>query len=312
MSKKVHRRSMAGPVIAACVIVAAVIAVIVWIILRGIRPVDPAESSADSEPAATTTVTTTTTTANTTTTTTAAPTSSAATTTKKKTTAATTKATASADGRLDAKGLLQYDTTGRYVQAKSYANTADIPWNLLLVNDWNGMPDGYDDRITLKSVGSQKCDERIYDAMQAMFKAGAAYNIGAQSGYRAYSKQDKLYWREVKLYTDKGYDNIRAQEVAGTVVKRPGYSEHNTGLAVDVYGSGNASLNQAFAKTKAYDWLMEHCAEYGFILRFPKGKEDITGVIYEPWHYRYVGVEAATYIMEHGICLEEYLEQTGK
>ena len=117
---------------------------------------------------------------------------------------------------------------------------------------------------------------------------------------------------QTKEYTDKGYSDLEAQKVGGTIVKRPGFSEHNCGLAMDVGGSGDYTLEQTFANTAAYTWLMEHCADYGFILRFPEGKEDITGVIYEPWHYRYVGVEAARYIMDNDLCLEEYLAQVKK
>lgn len=98
----------------------------------------------------------------------------------------------------------------------------------------------------------------------------------------------------------------------GKIVKRPGYSEHNCGLALDLGGSGNFKLEEDFAQTPAYSWLIEHCAEYGFILRFPKDKQAETGVIYEPWHYRYVGKEVATEIMSKGLCLEEYLEQTNQ
>ena len=109
----------------------------------------------------------------------------------------------------------------------------------------------------------------------------------------------------------EGNDQQAAEDEAATVVARPGCSEHNTGLAVDVECADFADLDEGFRDTFAYEWLMEHCAEYGFILRFPQDKEDITGVIYEPWHYRYVGVEAATEIMSRGLCLEEYLEEKG-
>jgi LAS superfamily LD-carboxypeptidase LdcB len=106
---------------------------------------------------------------------------------------------------------------------------------------------------------------------------------------------------------------LNALEKAGEVVKRPGFSEHNSGLAVDLYGSGDTSLSPSFANTKAYAWLMEHCADYGFILRFPKGKESVTGVIYEAWHFRYVGDPAIAHaIMDNGLCLEEYLAQEKK
>ena len=108
-------------------------------------------------------------------------------------------------------------------------------------------------------------------------------------------------------------DPVVMQSKAGAIVKRPGFSEHNTGLAVDLYGSGDHSLTESFASTAAYDWLMEHCADYGFILRFPKGKESVTGVIYEAWHFRYVGDPAIAHaIMDNNLCLEEYLAQEKK
>ncbi|MBQ4612012.1 MAG: D-alanyl-D-alanine carboxypeptidase family protein [Clostridia bacterium] len=200
--------------------------------------------------------------------------------------------------------LLQYDTTGRYVQG-----TVE-DWRLLLVNDWNPISADYENGITLVTVGSQKVDSRIIDDLNAMLAAGKAHGIGVQSGYRAYAHQSTLYWRKVNEYKNRGYDDTAAQEAAGKVVKRPGYSEHNSALAVDLGGSGNFTLTESFENTAAYRWLIENCADYGFILRFPKGKEDITGVIYEAWHFRYVGKDAAKYIMENGLCLEEYLAQT--
>ena len=204
--------------------------------------------------------------------------------------------------------LLQYPTEGRYVQATSYADGAAIPWELLLVNDWNPLPAGYDTSLTLVTSGFQRVDKRMQEALNAMLEAGKENGIAVQSGYRAVSKQDELYWRQVNSNLRTGMDDVAAQTAAGQVVKRPGYSEHHTGLAVDLGGNGDFSLTDSFERTAAFAWLKEHCAEYGFILRFPKGKEDITGVIYEPWHYRYVGKEAAKYITENGLCLEEYLE----
>jgi D-alanyl-D-alanine carboxypeptidase len=182
-------------------------------------------------------------------------------------------------------------------------------WRLILVNDWNAISSEYEKSITLASVGSQKVDSRILSDLNAMLTAGKAHGIGVQSGYRPYQQQSTLYWRQVNKHLGQGHDNTKAQTIAGTIVKRPGYSEHNCGLAVDLGGSGNFKLEEDFADTPAFRWLVEHCAEYGFILRFPKGKEAVTGVIYEPWHYRYVGKEAAAYIMENNLCLEEYLEQ---
>ena len=214
---------------------------------------------------------------------------------------------------IDASGLLQYPTAGHYVQADSYQGGGEAPWNLLLVNDWNPLPAGYDSDVSFSTVsGGKQVDSRIIDAVNRMLQDASAYDLAVVSAYRPKEEQNTLYWRKVQQYTDKGYSDLEAQKVGGTIVKRPGFSEHNCGLAMDVGGSGDYTLEQTFANTPAYAWLIEHCADYGFILRFPQGKEDITGVIYEPWHYRYVGEEAAQYIMDNDLCLEEYLAQVKK
>ena len=273
----------------------------------------PADSSAP-------TTTTTTTAATTTTTTTTADTTTTTTTT---TTAATTTTTAATpEGlSLDDKGMLQFSTEGRYVQADSYGEGEQIPWNLVLVNDWNPISSTYEANAKYEQVHIYY---RRYDAMQinsamteslnAMLAAGRQAGIkdlAVQSGYRSVATQDRLYWAEGREHRGTHPEEIAAQQSAGTVVKRPGYSEHHTGLAVDLGGNGNFYLNQDFENTEAFKWLSTHWHEYGFILRCPKDKEAITGVIYEPWHYRYVGVEAATAIMQGGLCLEEYLQQNG-
>ena len=285
------------------VLILAVLIVIgggIWLITEpGKAPADPPESS---EPTVTTAATTAPTTEPTTEPTTVAPTTVP-------TTAATT-----APKQNGGRELIPYDTAGRYVQASSYSDGESPAWNLILVNDWNPLPENYDSGVSFVPGGhrNQKVDSRMLDALNKMLEAGKAYGIDLQSGYRPSSQQATLYWRQVDRYLAKGYDNQKAQELAGTVVKRPGYSEHNSGLAADLGGSGNFKLETDFETTPAFKWLIEHCAEYGFILRFPKNKEAETGVIYEPWHYRYVGEEAARAIMDGGLCLEEYLEQIGK
>jgi hypothetical protein len=108
-----------------------------------------------------------------------------------------------------------------------------------------------------------------------------------------------------------GYSREKAEQVAATRVAPPGTSEHNTGLAVDIlsgdYYYHHSTMEESFEYDAEAIWMAEHCAEYGFILRYPKGKQDVTGIIFEPWHFRYVGVEIATYIMENNLTLEEYL-----
>jgi len=130
------------------------------------------------------------------------------------------------------------------------------------------------------------------------------------SGYRTYKRQTTLYNNKVEAYT-KQYPNLTEEQVkdkAKTIVAYPGTSEHQTGLAVDLTKDG--SLEQSFGKTKEGKWLAEHCAEYGFILRYQKGKEHITGVVYEPWHIRYMGSKSlAQDIMDSGLTLEEYYQR---
>ena len=194
----------------------------------------------------------------------------------------------------------------------SYVQPSGAEWYLMLVNDWNEVPDSYDANTTMITIGGQKIDSRIEQATRDMLNAGSAYNIQLVSGYRPKTKQAELYDREVKKWQNTGLSLDDAKKKAATVVKQPGHSEHNLGLAMDLGGSGNNSLNEDFENTEAFRWLKAHCAEYGFILRFPKDGEDKTGVIYEPWHYRYVGKDAAKEIMQRGITLEEYLKERGK
>ena len=195
---------------------------------------------------------------------------------------------------------------GHYVQRQAPS------WNLLLVNPWNPLPAGYDYNANLAAYATAKeFDSRAMEALKQMIADGAAYNLSAASLYRTYELQTKLYNDEVARWRNRGYAQTAAEEKAATVVARPGTSEHHTGMAVDILGSGYSSLEESFDRTPAFRWLKEHCAEYGFILRYPKEKEDVTGVIYEPWHYRYVGVEYAREIMSRGLTLEEFLAEKG-
>lgn len=106
----------------------------------------------------------------------------------------------------------------------------------------------------------------------------------------------------------RGLNRNQAEIEAARNVAYPGTSEHHLGLAVDIVSLQYQQLDEAQARTPEIIWLTEHCSEYGFILRYPKDKTQITGIVYEPWHFRYVGVETAKVIMEQGLCLEEYLE----
>lgn len=181
-------------------------------------------------------------------------------------------------------------------------------WQLLLVNPWNELPEDY--KVTLKSLpDGQKVDGRIYDDLAAMLAAcrEAGLNPKVCSAYRTQSKQTYLYNNKIARLRNAGYSKAAAVEEAGRWVARPGTSEHQLGLALDIVSSSYQALTKKQEETAEQKWLMEHCWEYGFILRYPSDKGEITGIGYEPWHYRYVGREVALDIRESGLCLEEYL-----
>lgn len=182
-------------------------------------------------------------------------------------------------------------------------------WNLRLVSAAYMLPDDFSPTLSTISMDyardkGMKFDSRAIDALESMCAAAKQDGVSLMviSAYRSFTTQQTLYNRKVNYYLEQGYDDDEAGDLAATVVARPKTSEHNLGLAVDLN-----SVEEDFDQTAAFDWLQIHCASYGFILRYPKEKQDITGVIYEPWHYRYVGVSAAEQITKKGITLEEYL-----
>lgn len=194
-----------------------------------------------------------------------------------------------------------------------YKQSRAKEWNLLLVNSWNVLPDGYEEATEYIDYDGQgnRIDARVKDALLQMMNAGSDYNLWGILLYRDGETQQRYFDAAVQEWKNKGYADSEAQAMAATEVIRPGTSEHQTGLAIDILGSGYTERDEAFDQSEAFQWLQAHCAEYGFILRYPKGKEAITGMEYEPWHYRYVGVEYATEIMSRGITLEEFLEEKG-
>ena len=152
-------------------------------------------------------------------------------------------------------------------------------------------------------------DACMYEALSNMLSAARAQGLEPLicSSYRTWATQASLFENKVQQYLNQRYPQAEAEELAAFWVARPGTSEHQAALAVDIVDRHYQLLDEAQETTPVQIWLMEHCAEYGFILRYPTAKSHITGVGYEPWHYRYVGVEAAQEIMGRGICLEEYL-----
>ena len=177
-----------------------------------------------------------------------------------------------------------------------------------LVNPWHAINEDY--AVELANVRGHQVDVRCAEALELMLKdcekAGNQPRIC--SAYRTYEKQETLYKRKVQSLMAQGHKEEEAKKLAGTEVAVPGTSEHQLGLAVDIVDASNWNLDETQAKTPSQLWLMEHCWEYGFILRYPNEKSVITGIIYEPWHYRYVGVEIAMALKDSGLCLEEYLD----
>lgn len=181
---------------------------------------------------------------------------------------------------------------------------------LLLVNPWNPISEDYG--VTLRPLeNGQSVSAQCYDALMQMLSdcTAAGHKAEVCSGYRNIALQTQLYEDKVSRVMQEGHSRREAERIAAMEVARPGTSEHHTGLAVDLVDSDYCSLDETQAQMPAQQWLMANCSRYGFILRYPEGKSEITGIIYEPWHYRYVGVEAATRIYAEGLCLEEYLNQ---
>ncbi len=155
-------------------------------------------------------------------------------------------------------------------------------------------------------------DVRAAEHLEAMLKdaADAGYPVLIRSAHRTISYQKMLFTNKVNTYLNMGYSQQAAETEAGKWVAVPGTSEHNLGLVVDIVNKGyTGELEQYFEEDPLFDWLVENCADYGFILRYPKTKEAVTGIVYEPWHYRYVGKEIAHYIMDNDLTLEEYWEE---
>ncbi len=185
-------------------------------------------------------------------------------------------------------------------------------WSLVLTNE--SYPVSDDLQISLREVEGteESVDERIYEPLMRMLQDMREQGMFPVvcSGYRTREKQTELFQEQVQIYMSQGYLEEEAENLAKRDVSVPHAGEHRLGLAVDIYSVNYPILDQGFADTPEGIWLEEHAKEYGFILRYRQGKEEITGINYEPWHFRYVGIKAAMYMEEHNLCLEEfYLEE---
>ena len=209
------------------------------------------------------------------------------------------------DLRNDNQSNIQSQSTDTIPQ-----RTSDLPWYLTLINSENPIDDN--NQITLTRLrNKQAIDSRCYPELQAMMDDCRAAGLSPIicSSYRTYDKQEELFEQQVQEFINQGYGKLDAQKKAAGAVARPGTSEHEIGLAIDIVDESNQRLNQYQENTAVQRWLMQNSWRYGFILRYPSDKTDITGIQYEPWHYRFVGKEAARIIYENNWTLEEYLNQ---
>ena len=187
-------------------------------------------------------------------------------------------------------------------------------WNLILINKENKLPNDYDfEKVNVEN--GQQVDARMLPYLQQMLQDAKQQGVilAVLSGYRPPQRSEYLLTQKVNELIQQGYSKQQAQEEAEKLVAKPGESEHNAGLSVDLvtskYYAGDDGLVEELEQYPEYQWLYKHCANYGFILRYPKDKTEITQYDYEPWHFRYVGKEHAKIIMENGLCLEEYLQE---
>ena len=183
-------------------------------------------------------------------------------------------------------------------------------WRLILVNKQHSVPADYEFPLGDLTANLQ-CDERVIDDLVWMLRdaRSAGMNIWIVSPYRSGDKQENLFNYDLGKYMSSGMNYFDAYQLAAEAVTLPGTSEHQIGLAFDIVNNEYAHLGEGFADTKEGIWLAENCYKYGFILRYPKDKEYITTIEYEPWHFRYVGREAAAYMTIKGLTLEEFWEE---
>lgn len=182
-------------------------------------------------------------------------------------------------------------------------------WHLMLVNKQNPVPEDFEVNLA-KINGSMYADERIIEDIYRMMDAAADDGIDLMicSAYRSYDRQRVLFNNKINKLMGQGMTYLESYKVGSMSVTVPGTSEHHLGLALDILTGSYTEMDDGFGETEAGKWLAANSADYGFILRYPQGKEDITGIIYEPWHFRYVGEKYAKDITERGVCLEEYLK----
>ncbi len=224
-------------------------------------------------------------------------------------------------------GWLELNGSTYYLDAQGCAVTGEVTIDgntyhftaqgqrILLVNPWNPLPEDYEPELVKLSdfISSKEIyvERHCAEALEKMIAdCNAQYPTACViSGYRTREYQQGLFDRKVDYYLEQGYSKADAEIAAGKVVAVPGTSGHQTGLSVDIIDTRSWSLTEVQETLPAQQWLMENCWRYGFILRYPQGTTEETGIIYEPWHYRYVGIELAKELYDSGLTLEAYIQK---
>lgn len=210
------------------------------------------------------------------------------------------------DTGTDTGTVTETETTGFQIEEEDL-------WSLVLTNDKYPVPDGYEFREVSIPDTDQTSDSRVLEPLTKMLDGAKkeGMNLIVCSGARSFEKQEQLFQQKKQYYIDSGKTEEEAYNLAKRVISVPGSGEHVMGLAADIYSRDYKALDEGFADTPEGKWLRKNSCKYGFILRYDKGKEAVTGIDYEPWHFRYVGKKAAKYLKKHKLSLEEFYVQEG-
>lgn len=210
------------------------------------------------------------------------------------------------DTETDTGTVTETETTGFQIEEEDL-------WSLVLTNDKYPVPDGYEFREVSIPDTDQTIDSRVLEPLMKMLDGAKkeGMNLIVCSGARSFEKQEQLFQQKKQYYIDSGKTEEEAYNLAKRVISVPGSGEHVMGLAADIYSRDYKALDEGFADTPEGKWLRKNSYKYGFILRYDKGKEAVTGIDYEPWHFRYVGKKAAKYLKKHKLSLEEFYVQEG-